>query len=128
METIQVQLPKKLAQRLRQEIPEDKALDHALVEAVQLWLAEREKKSTDKERALHALRQAGLLMPSERQHAMAEAVLRTLPQRALPADRMQVRTNLAKLKTPLSEEILAMRVSVNGVLFRQQRRRQKIRA
>jgi len=109
METIQIQLPNELAQRIRQEMPAHEALNRIVAEAMQFWLEKRREKKSDKEKALHALQQAGLIVSSERQRAMAEALLRTLSRRTTTTDLAGVRASLSKLKVPLSEEILAMR-------------------
>jgi len=62
----------------------------------------------DREKILKTLRDAGLIMSSERQRAFAQAMIAALPPGPTPT-RAQVEAALAKLKVPLSEEIIAMR-------------------
>ena len=61
----------------------------------------------DEKELLQILRQAGLVMESERQRASADALMATLSLKDLPT-RDQVRAALSKLRVPLSEEIIAM--------------------
>ncbi len=108
METVQIQLPSKLAERIRREMPTDEALSKFVAEAIQLRLEKQQEEKTDREKALHALRQAGFVMSAERQRSMAEDLLAKL---SLPktTNRAEVETALAKLKVPLSDEIISMR-------------------
>jgi hypothetical protein len=108
METVQVQLPLSLAQQIRQIAYSNEALSRVVAEAIQQWLANRQEKQVDREKILKTLRDAGLIMSSERQHAFAQAMIAELPPKPTPA-RAQVEAALAKLKVPLSEEIIAMR-------------------
>ena len=108
METVQVQLPPKLVQRLRQELPADAALSQIVVEAVQMWLENRRIEKAQKAQGLHILRQAGLAMDGARQRALADAIMPPLRAEEVPS-REQVEAALARLKVPLSEEIMAMR-------------------
>ena len=108
METIQIQLPTPLAQLIQREFPSSETLSQIFTEALRQWLDRRGEKS-EKEKAQDALRAAGLIMPANEQRAFAETLLNTLPQRTGTADLARVRASLAKLKVPLSEEILAMR-------------------
>lgn len=108
METVQVQLPLSLAQQIRQIALSNEALNRVVAEAIQQWLANRQKKQVDREKVLKTLRDAGLIMSSERQRTFAQAMIAALPPRPTPT-RAQVEVALAKLKTPLSEEIIAMR-------------------
>lgn len=106
METVQIELPPLLAQRLRQEISH-KALSQVVTEALQFWLEKRSEKKFDKNQT-QTLRQAGLVMDSERQHAFAESLLNKLPVQRVPT-RAEVEAALANLRVPLSEEINTMR-------------------
>lgn len=108
METVQIQLPPALVQRIRQEISSDEALSQVVAEAIQMWLERRPEEKVKREKVLQTLRQAGVVMVSERQRALAEAMMATLPLEE-PPTRAQVKASLAKLKVPLSAEILAMR-------------------
>lgn len=108
METFQVELPLSLAQRIRHVARSHDALNRVMVEALQNWLAHEDEGKADRETVLKALRAAGLVMSSERQRAFAESMITMLPPR-VPPSRTEVEAALAKLKVPLSEEIIAMR-------------------
>ena len=108
MDTLQVQLPPELVQRLRKELPSDAELSQVVVEAVQMWLEKRRTEKTQKAQGLHILRQAGLAMDGARQRALVDAIMPTLRAEEAPS-REQVEAALARLKVPLSEEIMAMR-------------------
>lgn len=108
METIQIQLPPSLVQRMQQEVSSDEALSQAVAEAIQMWLERRQEEKVKKEKVLQVLRQAGVVMAKERQRALTETMMSTLPLKEAPT-RAQVEASLAKVKVPLSEEILAMR-------------------
>jgi Arc/MetJ-type ribon-helix-helix transcriptional regulator len=108
METVQIQLPPPLVQRIRQEISSDEALSQVVAEAIQMWLERRREEKVEKEKVLQTLRQAGVVIASERQRALAEAMMATLPIEKAPT-RAQVEASLAKLRVPLSAEIIAMR-------------------
>ncbi|GEM_PF-1530958 len=108
METIQVQLPLPLAQKIRQIAYSNEALNKVVAEAIQQWLANRQEKQVERGKILKTLRDAGLIMSSERQRTFAQAMIAALPPRPTPK-RAQVEGALAKLKVPLSEEIIAMR-------------------
>lgn len=108
METVQVDLPSDLVARLRQEIASDEALSQIVAEAVQMWLQQRHTEKVEKEQGLHLLRQAGLAMDGARQRALADAIIPPLRAEDIPS-REQVEAALARLKIPLSEDILAMR-------------------
>jgi len=108
METVQIQLPPPLAQRIRQEISSDETLSQVVAEAIQMWLERRQEEKVDKEKVLQTLRQTGVVITSERQRALAEAMMATLPVKKAPT-RTQVEASLAKLRVPLSAEIIAMR-------------------
>jgi len=108
METFQIQLPLPLAQQIRQLAYPDDELNKVVAQAIQQWLVDRKKDHTERKRALKALRDAGLVMSSERQRALAKAMIAKLPPRDTPT-RAQVEASLSKLKVPLSEEIIAMR-------------------
>jgi Arc/MetJ-type ribon-helix-helix transcriptional regulator len=108
MEAVQVQLPSELVERLRQEVSSDEALSQIVAEAVQMWLEQRHTEKVRKEQGLRMLRQAGLAMDGARQRALADAILPPLRAEDVP-NREQVEAALARLKVPLSEEIMAMR-------------------
>ncbi|WP_089935407.1 hypothetical protein [Candidatus Entotheonella palauensis] len=108
MEALQVQLPSDLMRRLRQEMLSDETLSEAVEEAVLLWLDKRQAEKTQQERGLLALRQAGIVMDADRQRNLADAIMPHAGSDE-PPDRDQTETALARLKVPLSEDILAMR-------------------
>jgi len=108
METLQIQLPFSLAQRIRQKARSAEALNRVVAEAIQQWLDNGHKEKVDREKVLKMLRDAGLIMSSERQRAFAQAMITALPPRVTPT-RAQVEAALAELKVPLSEEIITMR-------------------
>ena len=108
METVQIQLPLALVQQIQREIPSDEALSQVIAEAIQMWLERRREGRDERGDTLRTLRQAGVIMNSERQRALAEAMMASLPLKEAPT-RARVETSLAKLKVPLSEEIIAMR-------------------
>ncbi len=108
METMQVQLPPVLMQRLRQETPSDEVLNSVVVEALQMWLNRSHGMTDEREKARQALDEAGIVMPPERQKAMAQAIMSKLHVET-PPTRAYVRAALANLIVPLSEEIIAMR-------------------
>ena len=62
----------------------------------------------EKEKVLQTLRQASVIMTSERQRTFAEAIISTLPLEKSPT-RSQVEASLSQLKIPLSTEILNIR-------------------
>lgn len=108
METIEIQLPPTLMQRIRQEVSSDEALSQVVSEAIQRWLERGREEKTEKEKGLQTLRQAGVVMDSARQRAWTEATMATLPMEK-PPTRAQVEASLARLSVPLSAEIIAMR-------------------
>lgn len=108
METVQIQLPLALVQQIQQEIPSDETLNQIIAEAIQMWLERRREGKDERENALRALRRAGVVMDSERQRALAEAMMAPLPLKKAPTP-VQVEASLSRLKVPLSEEIIAMR-------------------
>jgi len=108
METVQIQLPLALVQRIRLEISSDEALSQVVAEALQMWLERQRRGKIKKEKVLQTLRQAGVVMASERQRALVEAMMPALPPDEVPT-RAQVEAALATLKVPLSAEIIAMR-------------------
>ena len=108
MEALHVHLPSDLAERLRQEIASDEALDQIVAEAVHMWLEQRRLEKVKKNQSLSVLRQAGLVMDGVRQRALANAMMPPLRAEDVPS-REQVEAALAHLKVPLSEDIVAMR-------------------
>jgi len=105
METVQIQLPPSLVQQMQQEVASDEALSQVVAEAIQMWL---EKRKVKKGKVLQTLRQAGVVMNLENQRALAETMMSTLPPKK-GVTRAQVEASLARLKVPLSEDIIAMR-------------------
>lgn len=108
METVQIQLPSNLAQRIKQEIHDDQSLSHVVVEAIDLWLKRQQDKKLNSEKSLQSLRQAGLVMTSENQRALSEAMMTSISSKQ-NLSRQEVEESLSRLKVPLSEEIDAMR-------------------
>ena len=108
METVQIQLPPSLMQQMQQEVASDEALSQAVAEAIQMWLERRGERKVKKGKVLQTLRQAGVVMNLENQRALAEAMTSTLPLKK-GVTRAQVEASLARLKVPLSEDIIAMR-------------------
>ena len=97
-----------LVQQIQQEIPSTEALSQVIAEAIQMWLERRREGKRERRDALQTLRQAGVVMDPERQRALAEAMMAPLPLEEAPT-RAQVEDSLAKLRVPLSKEIIAMR-------------------
>lgn len=108
METLQVQLPPTLAQRIRQAIPTDEALNQFFAEAIQLRLEKLPEEKTDAEKTVRVLRKAGLVMPAEKQRRMAKT-MRTKLSASSKFSHAKVEASLANFEIPLSEEIIAMR-------------------
>lgn len=108
METVQIKIPVTIARRIRQETSSDKRLSHVVTEAIQMWLESRRNDNLEKVKILQTLRQTGVVMASERQRALAETMMAALPLKNTPS-RTQVEASLAKLKVPLSTEIIALR-------------------
>ncbi len=107
METVQIQLSPTLVQQI-QAAPSSKTLSQIVAEAIQMWLERQREEENAQERVLHILRQAGVVMTSERQRTLAKAMMAPLPLEETPT-RAQVEASLSKLQVPLSEEIIAMR-------------------
>ena len=107
METVHIQLPAILMEQIKQKLFSEEAINQAFSEAIQMWL-EKQSEIETKEKALQMLRQAGLVMTSGRQRTFAEAIITTLHPKDVPTH-AKVKASLAKLKTPLSEEIINMR-------------------
>jgi hypothetical protein len=73
-----------------------------------MWLEKRLAERSKQASALQELRDAGLVMTLERQRALADAMMSPLhPGRK--RDREELETVLARLKVPLSDEIISMR-------------------
>lgn len=108
MDTIKVQLPSKLFRRVQKEIPSNETLNRIVTDAINIWLDRRMVDRKDNSDILEFLRRAGVVMTSKRQRAFTKATIATLPVKDAP-DRAHVTISLAKLKVPLSEEIIAMR-------------------
>ncbi len=108
-ETIHIQLPPALLQQVRQKAESgETTTGQIFTEALQIWL-ERDKKRRNKENnALNMLRKSGIVMSHDQQHRMAENIRKNL-KISERSDSEQVRAVLSKLRTPLSEEIIAMR-------------------
>jgi len=108
METVQIQLPPNIAQRIRQEIHDNQSLNHVVVEAINLWLRQRRAKKLEVEKGLQSLREAGLVMTSEKQRALTEAMMASISSNQNPS-REEVENSLSNLKVSLSAEIDTMR-------------------
>ena len=108
MESVQVELPSDLLQRVRQEIPSDAALSQIVAEAIHLWLEKRLSEKSRRARVLDTLRESGLVMTLEKQQALADAMMSPLHLAEMP-NREDLESVLARLKVPLSEEIIDMR-------------------
>jgi hypothetical protein len=108
METFQIQLPLSLAQQIRKKAHSAEALNRVVAEAIQQWLDNGHKEKVDREKVLKMLRDAGLIMSSERQRAFAQSIITDLSSQVSPS-RAQVEASLADFKVPLSEEIVTMR-------------------
>jgi len=108
MESVQVELPSDLLQQVRQEIPSDAALSQVVAEAIHMWLEKRLSEKSRRERVLHTLRESGLVMTLEKQQALADAMMGPLHLAEMP-NREDLERVLARLKVPLSEEIIVMR-------------------
>ena len=108
-ETIHIQLPPALLQQVRQKAESgETTTGQIFTEALQIWL-ERDKKRRNKENnALNMLRKSGIVMTRDQHHQMADKIISSLNISEIP-DLKQARTALSKLRTPLSEEIIAMR-------------------
>jgi len=108
MEAILVRLPPILTQQIRQELSVDEVPSQVIAEAVQMWLERRREARLERERILQTLGQAGVIMPPERQRALAKAMMASLSLEEVPP-RGEVEATLTRLKVPLSAEIIAMR-------------------
>ena len=108
METLQIQLPHILAQRIRQETSSKEALSQIVAEAIRMWLGRAREGAEERENVLQTLRQAGVVMAPERQRAWTEAMMTALHTEKVPT-REQVEASLSELSVPLSAEIIAMR-------------------
>jgi hypothetical protein len=109
MESVQLELPPDLLQQVRQEIASEAALSQVVTEAMHMWLEKRLAERTKQERALQKLRDSGLVMTLEKQRALADAMMSPLHLGGKP-DREELEAVLARLKVPLSEEIIIERV------------------
>ena len=107
MRTITVELPQSLVEQLQGRAVSEETLKQVMIEAALAWATRKPRDLPAKERALQVLRETGLIMTPERQRVFAEAVRATLPSAG--ATRHEVKQALSKLKTPLSEEIIAER-------------------
>ncbi|OIO91603.1 MAG: hypothetical protein AUK03_10855 [Anaerolineae bacterium CG2_30_64_16] len=108
METMRVQLPPVLMQRLRQETSSDEVLNSAVIEAIQMWLSSPRRVTSERKTVQQALSEAGMTMLPERQQALAQAIMSRLHVET-PPTRAQVQAALRNLLIPLSDEIIAMR-------------------
>jgi len=108
MEAIHVQLPPTLVQQIHQEVSSDESLSQIVAEAIQVWLEKRREEKAKTWKILQTLRETGAVMASDRQRALAEAMMAPLSLKEAPS-RAQVRASLANLEVPLSEEIIVMR-------------------
>jgi hypothetical protein len=108
MESVQLELPSDLLQQVRQEIPSEAALSQVVTEAIHMWLEKRLSERSKQERALQKLRDSGLVMTLEKQRALADAMISPLHLGG-NLGREELEAVLARLKVPLSEEIIIMR-------------------
>ena len=110
MEMVQVQLPAELVRQIQETVPSSKTLEQIFAEAIQMWLdrQQQQKARTEAEKALRFLRQAGLVMGEEKQHAFAQSLRTTLEVDERP-DREEVEAAMANLNPPLSQEIITLR-------------------
>jgi len=101
MAELVVRLPQPLYQRLlKRTAREKREPNEAIVEAVEHWLREE---TSEEARIERALQRTGLLVPpGERRYAIHEPVDEQTRER----ERQRLRQILAKLKTPLSEDII----------------------
>jgi hypothetical protein len=95
-------------QQVRQEIPSEAALSQVVAEAIRLWLEKRLSERSRQEHVLQTLRDSGLVMTLEKQRALADAMMGPLHLGGKPG-REDLEAVLARLKVPLSEEIIIMR-------------------
>jgi hypothetical protein len=108
MESVQVELPSDLLQQVRQEIPSHTTLSQVVAEAIHMWLEKRVLERSKQERALQKLRDSGLVMTLEKQRALADAMMSPLHLGG-KLGRKELEAVLARLKVPLSEEVIIMR-------------------
>jgi hypothetical protein len=108
MESVQLELPSDLLQQVRQEIPSEAALSQVVTEAIHMWLEKRLSERSQQERALQTLRDSGLVMTLEKQRALADAMMSPLHLGG-KLGREELEAVLARLKVPLSDEIIIMR-------------------
>ena len=108
MESVQLELPSDLLQQVRQEIPSEAALSQVVTEAIHLWLEKRLSERSKQVRALQKLRDSGLVMTLEKQRTLADAMMSPLHLGGKPG-REDLEAILARLKVPLSEEIIVLR-------------------
>jgi hypothetical protein len=78
MESVQVELPSDLLQRVRQEIPSDVALSQIVAEAIHLWLEKRLSEKSRRARVLDTIRESGLVMKLAKQQALTDAMMSPL--------------------------------------------------
>ena len=109
METIEIQLPDTLVQQLQKEVSLEESLSQVVAESLQMWFKKRRKEKAEKAKALQTLRQAAMVMDSDRQRAMAQFMIKPLSCKGGPPTYAQVEAPLAKVKAPLSEKIITMR-------------------
>jgi hypothetical protein len=108
MESVQLELPSDLLQQVRREIPSEATLSQVVAEAIDLWLEKRLSERSRQEHVLQTLRGSGLVMTLEKQRALADAMMSPLHLGGKPG-REDLEAVLARLKVPLSEEIIIMR-------------------
>ena len=108
MESVQLQLPSDLLQQVRQEIPSEATLSQVVAEAIHMWLEKRLSERSRQAHVLQTLRHSGLVMTLEKQRALADAIMSPLHLGGMPG-REDLEAVLARLKVPLSEEIIIMR-------------------
>lgn len=104
MNEVLVRLPPPLYQQLVGRAAEEKRdLTEIIIEAVKRWLYKDEEQPSEKERFQRALERTGLLVPPEER---VYAIRETVDDQTYERDIQRVRRIMAKLETPLSEDII----------------------
>ncbi len=104
MNEVLVRLPPPLYQQLVGRAAEEKRdLTEIIIEAVKRWLHKDEEQPSEQERFQRALERTGLLVPPEER---VYAIRETVDDQTYERDIQRVRRIMAKLETPLSEDII----------------------
>jgi len=107
MSTITVDFPEGLLKRLTSEGLTDETLNQIISDAMR----EQIQRGSGRVGILERLQDAGVILSPLRQQRLAESVIGKLSKRRGSISRAEVEAALAKVKAPLSEEIIAMRGS-----------------